>query len=154
MITWKWTKSWKRSVSSTSSTVISRKHVFPEQLKAREETTLRTSLPWRLQVFNRFPARPQMVTLRKISSEFPMPKVRDSFTRQFSELNTTDSFLADDKNCKHSFKTNQLVCWVLATFVTKKLLPGQPFLRQDLYDIRVRQIGQLTSKTSIACLIE
>ncbi|KAI6177079.1 Sodium leak channel non-selective protein [Aphelenchoides bicaudatus] len=110
-----------------------------KQLKAREETTLRTSLPWRLQVFNRFPARPQMVTLRKISSEFPMPKVRDSFTRQFSELNTTDSFLADDKN---------------STFVTKKLLPGQPFLRQDLYDIRVRQIGQLTSKTSIACLIE
>jgi hypothetical protein len=83
-----------------------------KQLKAREETTMRTTLPCkffqqifvlrknlgRLRVFEKFPTRPQMVTLRKVSSEFPMPKVRDSFTRQFSELNTTDAFNLDDKN--------------------------------------------------------
>ncbi|KAI6241045.1 Sodium leak channel non-selective protein [Aphelenchoides fujianensis] len=99
-----------------------------KQLKAREETTMRATLPWRL----------RMVQLRKVGSEFPVPKVRDSFTRQFAEL-PADWFSADNEknNCP-----------------TKRLLPGQPFLRQDLYEIRVRQIGQLSSKTSIACLIE
>ncbi|KAI6201288.1 Sodium leak channel non-selective protein [Aphelenchoides besseyi] len=109
-----------------------------KQLKAREETTMRTTLPWRLRVFEKFPTRPQMVQLRKVSSEFPVPKVRDSFTRQFAEL-SADLFSSDSEK---------------ANCPTKRLLPGQPFLRQDLYEVRVRQIGQLSSKTSIACLIE
>lgn len=113
---------------------------------------MRTTLPWRLRVFEKFPTRPQMVTLRKVSSEFPMPKVRDSFTRQFSELTTADTFILDDKNGNSQF--NYINTSALANFATKRLLPGQPFLRQDLYDIRVRQIGQQISKTSIACLIE
>jgi hypothetical protein len=124
-----------------------------KQLKAREETTMRTTLPWRLRVFENFPTRPQMVKLRKVSSEFPIPKVRASFTRQFSELNTADNFILDDKNGNNylMFKRNSFFS---AHFASKKLLPGQPYLRQDLFDIRVRQIGQQTSKTSIACLIE
>lgn len=46
---------------------------------------MRTTLPWRLRVFEKFPTRPQMVELRKVSSEFPLPKVRESFTRQFAD---------------------------------------------------------------------
>lgn len=46
---------------------------------------MRTTLPWRLRIFEKFPTRPQMVELRKASSEFPLPKVRQSFTRQFTE---------------------------------------------------------------------
>ena len=52
-----------------------------KQLKAREEveiiylafdeyliktTTMRTQLPWRLRIFEKFPTRPQMIELRKM----------------------------------------------------------------------------------------
>ncbi|CAI4226086.1 unnamed protein product [Auanema sp. JU1783] len=57
-----------------------------KQLKAREQNTIKTTLPWRLRIFDRFPTRPQMISIKKISSEFPLPKIRDSFTRQFSEM--------------------------------------------------------------------
>ncbi|KAK6054090.1 hypothetical protein COOONC_08406 [Cooperia oncophora] len=65
-----------------------------KQLKAREQNTIKTTLPWRLRVFDRFPTRPQMISLKKVTSEFPLPKIRDSFTRQFaddSERNTLES---------------------------------------------------------------
>uniref|UniRef100_A0A915N2G0 Ion transport domain-containing protein n=1 Tax=Meloidogyne javanica TaxID=6303 RepID=A0A915N2G0_MELJA len=40
-----------------------------KQLKAREETTtMRTQLPWRLRIFEKFPSRPQMIEFRKIES--------------------------------------------------------------------------------------
>uniref|UniRef100_A0A915LM22 Ion transport domain-containing protein n=1 Tax=Meloidogyne javanica TaxID=6303 RepID=A0A915LM22_MELJA len=65
-----------------------------KQLKAREETTtMRTQLPWRLRIFEKFPSRPQMIEFRKISREFPLPKMRDSFTRQFLVNLSTDFFV-------------------------------------------------------------
>ncbi|CAI4222140.1 unnamed protein product [Auanema sp. JU1783] len=73
-----------------------------KQLKAREATTsMRTTLPWRLRVFDKFPTRPQMVRMKRVEGEFPMPKVRDSFTHQFAEtvdiLDLMDSDLEDSK---------------------------------------------------------
>ncbi|KJH47796.1 transporter, cation channel family protein [Dictyocaulus viviparus] len=56
-----------------------------KQLKAREQNTIKTTLPWRLRVFDRFPTRPHMISLKKVTSEFPLPKIRDSFTRQFAD---------------------------------------------------------------------
>ncbi|KAJ1365027.1 hypothetical protein KIN20_025235 [Parelaphostrongylus tenuis] len=56
-----------------------------KQLKAREQNTIKTTLPWRLRVFDRFPTRPHMISLKKMTSEFPLPKIRDSFTRQFAD---------------------------------------------------------------------
>lgn len=44
---------------------------------------MRTTLPWRLRVFERFPTRPQMVQLKRVDSEFTVPRMRDSFTHQF-----------------------------------------------------------------------
>lgn len=44
---------------------------------------MRTILPWRLQIFEKFPTRPQMVKLRIICNEFSTPRLRDSFIRQF-----------------------------------------------------------------------
>jgi hypothetical protein len=44
---------------------------------------MRTILPWRLRVFERFPTRPQMVRLKKVDNEFAVPRMRDSFTHQF-----------------------------------------------------------------------
>ncbi|VDN02709.1 unnamed protein product [Thelazia callipaeda] len=109
-----------------------------KQLKAREETTcMRTTLPWRLRIFDKFPTRPQMVELRKVSSEFPLPKVRQSFTKQFTEGNTPtyDS---------HSDEPNLYQKQVLRNF-------GKAFFRNALI---VRQIGQLSSKWTISILIE
>lgn len=48
---------------------------------------MRTTLPWRLRIFQHFPTRPEMVKLKKVSShDFPMPRVRSSFTRQFFDV--------------------------------------------------------------------
>jgi hypothetical protein len=44
---------------------------------------MRTTLPWRLRIFERFPTRPQMVQLKRMESEFTVPRMRDSFTHQF-----------------------------------------------------------------------
>uniref|UniRef100_A0A0N5BLE3 Sodium leak channel non-selective protein n=1 Tax=Strongyloides papillosus TaxID=174720 RepID=A0A0N5BLE3_STREA len=67
-----------------------------KQLKAKEQTTsMRLTLPWRLRIFEKFPTRPQMVKLKKITSDFPTPKMRDSFTHQFvinGEADTEDHF--------------------------------------------------------------
>uniref|UniRef100_A0A915NUB2 Sodium leak channel NALCN n=2 Tax=Meloidogyne TaxID=189290 RepID=A0A915NUB2_9BILA len=54
-----------------------------KQLKAKEATAVKTTLPWRLRIFEKFPTRPQMVHLKKVVNEFNTPKVRDSFTNQF-----------------------------------------------------------------------
>ena len=40
-------------------------------------------LPWRLRVFERFPDHPQMIQLSRIHHDFSIPKIRDSFMRQF-----------------------------------------------------------------------
>lgn len=57
---------------------------------------MRTKLPWRLRIFEKFPTRPQMVKLRKVSNEFPMPKVRDSFTRQFFDYENMNNSLHNE----------------------------------------------------------
>ncbi|XP_025017326.1 sodium leak channel non-selective protein-like, partial [Tetranychus urticae] len=55
-----------------------------KQLKAREQSaSISEALPLRLRVFERFPDSPQMAKLNVISSEFVLPKVRESFMRSF-----------------------------------------------------------------------
>ena len=68
-----------------------------KQLKAREQDTIKTTLPMRLRIFNRFPTAPTMVTMKKVSSEFPLPKIRDSFTRQFADefVETSDDTIQE-----------------------------------------------------------
>ncbi|GAB6021165.1 hypothetical protein CHUAL_003795 [Chamberlinius hualienensis] len=57
-----------------------------KQLKAREQSAcFNETLPLRIRIFEKFPDRPQMTRLHRIPSEFSMPKVRDSFMRQFVE---------------------------------------------------------------------
>ena len=56
-----------------------------KQLKAREATTsMRSTLPWRLRVFEKFPTRPQMIRMKRVESDYPLPKIRSSFTHQFA----------------------------------------------------------------------
>ncbi|XP_054265506.1 sodium leak channel NALCN isoform X2 [Macrosteles quadrilineatus] len=55
-----------------------------KQLKFREQSAeIKETLPFRLRVFEKFPDSPQMVSLHKIPSDYILPKVRDSFMRQF-----------------------------------------------------------------------
>ncbi|CAG0914974.1 unnamed protein product [Notodromas monacha] len=55
-----------------------------KQMKAREQSVnINEKLPLRIRIFQKFPDSPQMIKLHKLSSDFPMPKVRDSFLRQF-----------------------------------------------------------------------
>ena len=60
----------------------------------REESSdIKEDLPMRLKIFEKFPDRPLMTKLSKIPSDFPTPKVRDSFVTKFvyePELEDTD----------------------------------------------------------------
>ncbi|RWS30822.1 Sodium leak channel non-selective protein-like protein [Leptotrombidium deliense] len=55
-----------------------------KQLKAREQSAgISQELPLRLRLFEKFPDSPQMTKLNKITNEFNIPKVRESFMRWF-----------------------------------------------------------------------
>ncbi|XP_077301689.1 sodium leak channel non-selective protein na [Arctopsyche grandis] len=55
-----------------------------KQLKFREQSAeIKESLPFRLRVFEKFPDSPQMTCLHKVPNDFNLPKVRESFMRQF-----------------------------------------------------------------------
>ncbi|PAV69982.1 hypothetical protein WR25_10925 isoform D [Diploscapter pachys] len=69
-----------------------------KQLKAREATTsMRSTLPWRLRVFEKFPTRPQMIRMKRVESDYPLPKIRSSFTHQFaSEVPDTTELIEQE----------------------------------------------------------
>ncbi|CAH1967574.1 unnamed protein product [Acanthoscelides obtectus] len=55
-----------------------------KQLKYREQSAeIKETLPFRLRIFEKFPDSPLMVSLHKVPSDFTLPKVRESFMRQF-----------------------------------------------------------------------
>nr|CAD7393797.1 unnamed protein product [Timema cristinae] len=55
-----------------------------KQLKFREQSAeIKETLPFRLRIFEKFPHSPQMTSLHKVPSDFNLPKVRESFMRQF-----------------------------------------------------------------------
>lgn len=55
-----------------------------KQLKFREQSAeIKETLPFRLRIFEKFPDSPQMTCLHKVPSDFSLPKVRESFMRQF-----------------------------------------------------------------------
>uniref|UniRef100_A0A914H0J3 Ion transport domain-containing protein n=1 Tax=Globodera rostochiensis TaxID=31243 RepID=A0A914H0J3_GLORO len=136
-----------------------------KQLKAREETTsMRTQLPWRLRIFEKFPTRPQMVELRKVSREFPLPKVRDSFTRQFFDTLSSNRYFSSPtaavaRGDKRSSSKSSPASDGVDNDGTKKLLPmlGKrklPFLLMNNLQVRTRQAGQSTSKHTLGNLVE
>ncbi|XP_064638187.1 sodium leak channel NALCN-like isoform X2 [Lineus longissimus] len=75
-----------------------------KQLKAREASAeTQQTLPLRLRVFEKFPDRPQMISLTKIPSDFSSPKVRDSFMRQFVEPSGDLDLVMDTRNSQEEF---------------------------------------------------
>ncbi|XP_023021096.2 sodium leak channel non-selective protein na isoform X3 [Leptinotarsa decemlineata] len=70
-----------------------------KQLKYREQSAeIKETLPFRLRIFEKFPDSPLMVTLHKVPSDFNLPKVRESFMRQF--VSETE----DDENSEGGIK--------------------------------------------------
>ncbi|XP_069959955.1 sodium leak channel NALCN isoform X5 [Cherax quadricarinatus] len=62
-----------------------------KQMKAREQSAgIQETLPLRLRVFEKFPDRPTMAKLHKVPSDFSLPKVRESFMRQYLEEEQED----------------------------------------------------------------
>jgi len=50
----------------------------------REQSAeIQEQLPWRLRIFQTFPNHPQLVTLKRIPNEFEMPKIRETFLKNF-----------------------------------------------------------------------
>jgi hypothetical protein len=49
-----------------------------EQSADQQET-----LPWRLRIFQKFPNQPQMISIKRATNDFDVPKIRESFMRQF-----------------------------------------------------------------------
>ncbi|VDM38977.1 unnamed protein product [Toxocara canis] len=110
-----------------------------KQLKAREATTtMRTTLPWRLRVFEKFPARPAMVELKRLDSDFPLPKVRDSFTHQF----------ATDDSENDAEDSTEVV-------IPKAVMRSVPLLRHPRKAKPiVRHVGPISLKASISTIVE
>uniref|UniRef100_A0A0K0EDN0 Ion transport domain-containing protein n=1 Tax=Strongyloides stercoralis TaxID=6248 RepID=A0A0K0EDN0_STRER len=112
-----------------------------KQLKAREETTcMRTTLPLRLRVFEKFPTRPQMVSLKKASNEFPLPKIRDSFTRSFAD----EEIITGNEDIEET--------WIGKSV---KLLKCMGKIRSSVAcKVKMRQIGSVTKKTGLLQLLD
>uniref|UniRef100_H2ZGK0 Ion transport domain-containing protein n=1 Tax=Ciona savignyi TaxID=51511 RepID=H2ZGK0_CIOSA len=78
-----------------------------KQLKVSEQSR-ELKQPFRLRIFEKFPNRPEMVQLSKMPNEFLLPRLRDSFMRQFFSLEYYEL-------CFHQFnrKSCSLTCIAL-----------------------------------------
>ncbi|XP_016408953.1 sodium leak channel non-selective protein-like [Sinocyclocheilus rhinocerous] len=81
-----------------------------KQLKQSEANAdTKEKLPLRLRIFEKFPNRPQMVKISKLPSDFTVPRIRESFMKQFIDRQQQDlSCLlhhlpsASSSSCDHS----------------------------------------------------
>ncbi|KAK2503404.1 hypothetical protein MC885_021741 [Smutsia gigantea] len=63
-----------------------------KQLKQSEANAdTKEKLPLRLRIFEKFPNRPQMVKISKLPSDFTVPKIRESFMKQFIDRQQQDT---------------------------------------------------------------
>ncbi|KAI1241766.1 hypothetical protein IHE44_0005256 [Lamprotornis superbus] len=81
-----------------------------KQLKQSEANAdTKEKLPLRLRIFEKFPNRPQMVKISKLPSDFTVPKIRESFMKQFIDRQQQDTSCllrrlpsASSSSCDHS----------------------------------------------------
>ena len=82
-------------------------------MKTREASAeTQQKLPRRLRIFERFPDHPQMIVLSRLPHDFIIPKIRDSFMRQFLNHDDIHSYPLELSmniyNKKHTVKTLHL----------------------------------------------
>uniref|UniRef100_A0A8C1B6L2 Sodium leak channel NALCN n=1 Tax=Cyprinus carpio carpio TaxID=630221 RepID=A0A8C1B6L2_CYPCA len=81
-----------------------------KQLKQSEANAdTKEKLPLRLRIFEKFPNRPQMVKISKLPSDFTVPRIRESFMKQFIDRQQQDPSClfrrlpsASSSSCDHS----------------------------------------------------
>lgn len=81
-----------------------------KQLKAREQSAeTQKKLPLRLRVFEKFPNHPQMVSLKRVNNDFDVPKIRESFMRQFlgDEFNIVEETSFNNNNANSMQNENE-----------------------------------------------
>ncbi|XP_055922237.1 sodium leak channel NALCN [Eupeodes corollae] len=116
-----------------------------KQLKFREQSAeIKETLPFRLRIFEKFPHSPQMTILHKIPNDFTLPKVRESFMKQFvMELESDDPSCVVE-NCKRPMSE----CWE-SNVVFKKQKPVQIMNKTP----KVRSAGSSLRRLAITHII-
>lgn len=118
-----------------------------KQLKFREQSAeIKETLPFRLRVFEKFPDSPQMTILHKIPSDFTLPKVRESFMKQFVviEADVDDPSMIDMGIDVHHISE----CWE-ANVVFRKQKPVRIMNKTP----KVRTVGSSLRKLAITHII-
>lgn len=116
-----------------------------KQLKYREQSAeIKETLPFRLRIFEKFPDSPLMVTLHKVPSDFNLPKVRESFMRQF--VYETE----DDENCSDCVIKKISDDIYDSKIVYRKKKPLKVLINLP----KVRVVNSKLKKTSVAHIIK
>lgn len=112
-----------------------------KQLKFREQSAeIKETLPFRLRVFEKFPDSPQMTCLHKVPSDFNLPKVRESFMRQFV-------FEVEDEEVEGAKKLNEV-------FDSKIVYRKQKPVKIQTNPPKVRKISTHLRKATINYIIK
>ncbi|KAM4731608.1 sodium leak channel NALCN isoform 3-T4 [Anableps anableps] len=115
-----------------------------KQLKQSEANAdTKEKLPLRLRIFEKFPNRPQMVKISKLPSDFTVPRIRESFMKQFIDRQQQDTSClfrrlpsASSSSCDHSKRS---------AIEDNKYIDQK--LRRSIFSIRARNL--LEKETTI-----
>eukprot|EP00063_Salmo_salar_P044431 XP_014019266.1 PREDICTED: sodium leak channel non-selective protein isoform X3 [Salmo salar] len=115
-----------------------------KQLKQSEANAdTKEKLPLRLRIFEKFPNRPQMVKISKLPSDFTVPRIRESFMKQFIDRQQQDTSClfrrlpsASSSSCDHSKRS---------AIEDNKCMDQK--LRRSIFSIRARNL--LEKETTI-----
>uniref|UniRef100_A0A8B9HL36 Sodium leak channel, non-selective n=1 Tax=Astyanax mexicanus TaxID=7994 RepID=A0A8B9HL36_ASTMX len=108
-----------------------------KQLKQSEANAdTKEKLPLRLRIFEKFPNRPQMVKISKLPSDFTVPRIRESFMKQFIDRQQQDPSClfrrlpsASSSSCDHSKRS---------AIEDNKYIDQK--LRRSIFSIRARNL--------------
>uniref|UniRef100_A0AAY4EE97 Sodium leak channel NALCN n=1 Tax=Denticeps clupeoides TaxID=299321 RepID=A0AAY4EE97_9TELE len=108
-----------------------------KQLKQSEANAdTKEKLPLRLRIFEKFPNRPQMVKISKLPSDFSVPRIRESFMKQFIDRQQQDTSClfrrlpsASSSSCDHSKRS---------AIEDNKYIDQK--LRKSIFSIRARNL--------------
>lgn len=119
-------------------------HFQLKQSEANADT--KEKLPLRLRIFEKFPNRPQMVKISKLPSDFTVPKIRESFMKQFIDRQQQDTCCllrslpsASSSSCDHSKRSA-----IEDKYIDQKL-------RKSVFSIRARNL--LEKETAVTKIL-
>lgn len=119
-----------------------------KQLKQSEANAdTKEKLPLRLRIFEKFPNRPQMVKISKLPSDFTVPKIRESFMKQFIDRQQQDTCCllrslpsTSSSSCDHSKRS---------AIEDNKYIDQK--LRKSVFSIRARNL--LEKETAVTKIL-